>query len=255
MVESTTIGPMVLAGSGEYTPTMDIVDKMLLTRTKGPVLLIATACAEEGEDRMSWWEQMGVGHFCRLGAEAQPLHIVNQADADATEAAERIAAASLIWFCGGNAAYLAQVFKGTASFRALEEANRKGAIVAGGGGGMAVLSADAGIAFGAAPGSPARGLVESTGPTGLGLATPIVALAQLARTESRQPGLLESAASHLQPGQMIVGIDEETAVVWLDGAWQVFGRKRAVVLAQDGQRVIFQHGDRIDTLQPPERAS
>jgi len=72
----TPLGPLVLAGSGEYTPAMDVVDRYLLEIAAGrPVLLIATSCAMEGEDVMTKWEQMGVEHFRRLGVEATPVRI------------------------------------------------------------------------------------------------------------------------------------------------------------------------------------
>src|SRR5690606_22667262 len=103
-----TLGPLVLAGSGEYTPAMDIVDRYLLeVAGDKPVLLIATSCAMEGEDMMTKWEQMGVEHFRRLGAEATPLRIKDQDDANIQANADMIAEAGLIWFSGGSPTYLA----------------------------------------------------------------------------------------------------------------------------------------------------
>src|SRR5688572_32491287 len=103
------LGPLILAGSGEYTPTMDIVDRYLTDRVKGlPVLRIATSCAQEGLDVMEKWEQMGIKHFRRLGVEATPLRICDHDDADKVEYADRIAEAGIIWFSGGSPPYLAQ---------------------------------------------------------------------------------------------------------------------------------------------------
>src|SRR3972149_1663917 len=49
MTNSSDLGPLILAGSGEYTPTMEVVDRYLLAACDGrPVLLIATPCAQEG---------------------------------------------------------------------------------------------------------------------------------------------------------------------------------------------------------------
>src|SRR5690606_24399112 len=98
----TPLGPLVLAGSGEYTPAMDIVDQYLLKVAAGkPVLLIATSCAMEGEDVMTKWEQMGVEHFRRLGVEATPVRIKDQADANIPAHADLIAEAGFVWFSGG----------------------------------------------------------------------------------------------------------------------------------------------------------
>jgi hypothetical protein len=59
----------------------------------------------------------------------------------------------------------------------------------------------------------------------------------------------------MQPGQKLVGVDEDTAIVWHDGEWRVIGHKRAVVYENDGSRSIFHNGDRIDGLPIPERLS
>ena len=107
------LGPLVLAGSGEYTPAMDIVDKYLLDRIDGkPVVLIATSCAMEGEDVMTKWEQMGVAHFKRLGIDARPVRIKDRDDANVPEHYEAIANAGFVWFSGGSPVYLAQAFHG-----------------------------------------------------------------------------------------------------------------------------------------------
>jgi cyanophycinase len=235
------LGPLVLAGSGEYTPAMDIVDTFLLKIAAGrDVVLIATSCAMEGEDVMTKWEQMGVAHFRRLGVEAVPLRIKDRDDAGVAEHAERIAEAGLIWFSGGSPVYLAQAFHETLSFRALEAANRRGAAVAGASGGLGVLNAHI-------PGG------DNEGPTALGLAAPVRALAHFDRAEQRRPEFIERVVGSLQPGQMAIGVDEDTTVVWTDGAWRVMGHKRAV-LFKDGRRIPHHHGDIVPDLPPPERA-
>jgi len=239
------LGPLVLAGSGEYTPAMDIVDRYLLERAAGrPVLLIATSCAQEGEERMRWWEQLGVDHFKRLGVAAVPLHIRDRADADRAEFADQIREAGLIWFSGGSPVYLAQAFHETLSWEALEAANRAGAAVAGASGGLGVLNAHVQSPDPSAP----------PGPTALGLASPIRAIAHFDRAEARRPEFIERIVSSLQPGQVAVGVDEDTAVVWSDGGWRVMGHKRAVVFKGE-ERIVFRHDDVLDLLPPPSRIS
>lgn len=237
-----TLGPLVLAGSGEYTPAMDIVDTFLLERVSGRnVVLIATSCAQEGEDVMTKWEQMGVEHFRRLGVEALPVRIKDREDADVAGHAERIAEAGLVWFSGGSPVYLAQTFHETAAWRALEAANRRGAAVAGASGGLGVLNAHI----------PST---DTDGPTALGLAAPVRAMAHFDRAEQRRPEFIERVVGSLHPGQMAIGVDEDTTVVWTDGAWRVMGHKRAV-LFKDGQRVVYRHDDVVTDLPPPHRAS
>ncbi len=237
-----SLGPLVLAGSGEYTTAMDVVDTFLIEHAAGrEVVLIATSCAQEGADVMTKWEQMGVAHFRRLGIDSVPVRIKDRDDADVAEHAERIAEAGLIWFSGGSPVYLAQAFHETASWLALEAANRRGAAVAGSSGGLGVLNAHLLNA-------------DTQGPTALGLAAPVRALAHFDRAEQRRPEFVERVVGSLQPGQMAIGVDEDTAVVWAEGAWRVMGRQRAV-LFKDGERIAYRHDEVIADLPPPERAS
>jgi cyanophycinase len=246
MTLSYSLGPLVLAGSGEYTPAMDLVDRYLLEAMPidKSILLIATSCAQEGLDVMERWEQMGVMHFRRLGVEARPLRIVDHDDADRSEVAEQIAEAGFVWFSGGSPAYLAQSFHQTSGFHALERANREGAVVAGASGGLGVLNVHMdSLQPGAAPGV-----------TGLGLSAPLRAMAHFDRMEVRRPEFVERTVGALQPGQHAIGVDEDTALVWTGQRWQAMGNKRVVVFESDLSRHIFRHGDVVEVLPPPLRA-
>jgi cyanophycinase len=236
---------------------MEIVDRWLLELIGDrPILLIATSCAQEGLERMGWWEDLGVQHFRRLGAEATPLRICDRDDADRPEYAEPIAEAGLIWFSGGSPPYLAQSFHDTAAFRALEAANRRGAAVAGSSGGLGVLNAHIPATPGPVAGLPSTSTwtLDPHRPTGLGLAASIRAMAHFDRMEIRRPEGAERTVSALAPGQRAVGVDEDTALVWTGAEWRAMGHKRVVVYESDMTRTIFHNGDRIDILPPPDRS-
>jgi cyanophycinase len=238
-----TLGPLVLAGSGEYTPAMDIVDQYLLKVADGrPVILIATSCAMEGDDVMTKWEQMGVAHFKRHGIDARPVRIKVRDDANMPANYQAIAEAGFVWFSGGSPVYLAQTFHETKAWEALESANRNGAIVAGASGGLGVLNADV----------PALANETMPGVTALGLAAPVRALAHFDRAEQRRPEFVQRVVESLLPGQMAIGVDEDTTVVWTEGAWRVMGHQRAV-LFRGGEREIYHHNDTIPSLPPPHR--
>jgi cyanophycinase-like exopeptidase len=242
-----SIGPLVLAGSGEYTDTMDLIDRYLLELIGArPVLLIATACAMEGDERMAWWEQMGVRHFARFEIEATPVRIRNQEEADLEEHAERIAGAGFVWFSGGSATYLARAFEGTKAWSALQAANANGAAVAGASGGLGVLN----------PNVTQIGLdlQPVPGPTGLGLAAPVRAMSHFDRFAERRPEMVLRAVENLAPGQKLTGVDEDTAIVWSEGAWRAMGHKRVQVFDKGSEPILYRHGQVIDTLPPPERA-
>ncbi len=237
------LGPLVLAGSGEYTSAMDLVDQYLLKQADGrPVILIATSCAMEGEDVMTKWEQMGVEHFKRLGVEATPVRIKDRDDAGVQENYEAIANAGFVWFSGGSPVYLAQAFHETKAWEALEAANRRGAVVAGASGGLGVLNADV----------PSLANDQMPGVTALGLAAPVRALAHFDRAEQRRPEFVQRVIDNLLPGQVAVGVDEDTTVVWTEGTWRVIGHKRAV-LFKGNEREIYRHGDVIPDLPRPLR--
>jgi cyanophycinase len=246
MTQRNELGPLVLAGSGEYTPTMDLTDQYLLgLNGRRPVLVIATACAPEGDDVMTKWGTMGQAHFRKFGVEAVPVRIRDQDEANNGSFADQIAEAGFVWFSGGRATYLAEAFHETACWRALEEANRNGTIVAGSSGGLGVLNVN----------TVDPAIEGPQAPTGLGLAAPVRALPHFDRMEVRRPEFVERALGLMQPGQKLVGVDEDTAIVWHDGEWRVIGHKRAVVYENDGSRSIFHNGDRIDGLPIPERLS
>ncbi len=253
MTSLSNLGPLVLAGSGEYTPLMDIVDAYLLEVANGkPVVLIATSCAQEGADMMTKWEQMGVEHFKRLGIDAQPLRIVDSADADKSENAERIAEAGIVWFSGGSPPYLAQSFYNTRSFSALEAANRGGTAVAGASGGLGVLNDH--LEFVTPVGTQAAAS-SYAGPNALGLGAAVRAMAHFDRAEQRRPEMVTRTLEGLKPGQTAVGVDEDTALVWTGSEWRAMGHKRVVVFDEKGERTIFLNGDRVENVPPPVRAT
>ena len=214
MTTSSPLGPLVLAGSGEYTPTMNIVDSWVLEhKADGPVVLVATSCAQEGQDMMTKWEQMGVAHFKKLGVDAVPLRICDTEDANLQENADVLASAGFVWFSGGSPVYLSQSFEDTLAFWVLEAANRRGVAVAGSSGGLGVMNVHMPLQQGPVPGLPSAStwVPRPAGSTGLGLASPIRAMAHFDRAEVRRPEMIERTVAGLQPGQHAVSSSTPTA--------------------------------------------
>jgi cyanophycinase-like exopeptidase len=220
---------------------MDVVDQYLIDLGhRANVLLIATACAPEGLDVMERWEQMGRAHFSRLGVDARPVRIRDSGDADLPGLAEQILEADFVWFSGGRAAYLAEAFHNTASWRALAHANANGAAIAGASGGLGVLNIHV---LGAAN-------ADGNKPNGLGLAAPIRAMAHFDRMEARRPDAVTEMLRRLSPDQVLIGVDEDTACVWSGGAWTAMGRGRVNVFDSSGERRIYRNGERVDVPAP-----
>ena len=165
---------------------------------------------------------MGVAHFGELGAEVEPVLVRDRAGADDPAAAQAVGEADLIYLSGGKPALPDRTCStGSAVGRALAAAHERGAVLAGCSAGAMVL---AGHAFDFRLGSlpwPLRWRA------GLGFVR-----RRLGRARTTTPGRNRCRALialQAPRGSVVLGIDEETAVVGRDGAWQVHGRSRVTV--------------------------
>ena len=216
-------GPVALVGAGEFLPTMLEFDAGLLAstgRARPRVAILPTASFPDGEAVFTRWAAMGVSHFGELGAEVEPVLVRDRAGADDPAAAQAIGEADLVYLSGGKPSYLMGVLEDSAVGRALAEAHERGAVLAGCSAGAMVL---AGYAFDfrlrVAP-WPLRWR------DGLGF----VPGASVVPHYDAWPEPLSALIALQAPrGSAVLGIDEETALVGRDGAWQVHGRSRVTV--------------------------
>ena len=129
-------GLFALLGSGEYLPVMNEIDRFLLEQTvpdgRTPrVVCIPAAAGMEGEESVNRWLHLGKDHFEALGAEVQPLHLINRLEADNPSHVELINQADLVYFSGGNPAYLFDSLVGSKAWNAVLSASERGAAIAG----------------------------------------------------------------------------------------------------------------------------
>ena len=214
---------MALVGAGEFLPSMAEFDSGLLLstgRSRPRVAILPTASYPDGDEVFRRWAAMGVAHFGGLGAEVEPVLVRDRAEAEDAAAAQAVGEADLIYLSGGQPGYLMGVLAASAVGRALVAAHERGAVVAGSSAGAAVLaghSFDFRVRLVPWPlrWRPGLGLVPgvSVVPHYDAWPEPICALVAL-------------QAPH---GSVVLGIDEETALVGRDGAWQVHGRSRVTV--------------------------
>jgi cyanophycinase len=216
-------GPVALVGAGEFLPDMAEFDAGLLAstgRTRPRVAILPTASFPDGEETFTRWATMGVAHFGELGAEVEPVMVRDRTAADDPGAAQAIGEADLIYLSGGKPSYLLAVLSGTAVGQALTEAHGRGAMLAGCSAGAMVL---AGHAFDFrvryAP-WPLRWRA------GLGM---VVGASIIPHYDAWPEPMCALIALQAPRGSLVLGIDEETAVVGRDGAWQVHGRSRVTV--------------------------
>jgi cyanophycinase-like exopeptidase len=230
---------VALVGSGEYLPVMAGVEGLLLDGRPPRYVQLPTAAAPEGEQSLKHWLDLGAAQAERLGVEQVPVIVRDRAEADSPELAAQVKGAGLIYLSGGSPTYLAQTLRGTRVWAAIEAEWRSGAALAGCSAGAIALTSWV----------PAmRGPDQEPDP-GLGVLPNLRVLPHFDKMLTWVPDLLTRATSGTPNGTMVIGIDEDTAIVDLTGAgrtWQVHGRQQAWVLT-DGQRRSHPEGATLTT--------
>ncbi|MGH8993659.1 MAG: Type 1 glutamine amidotransferase-like domain-containing protein [Acidimicrobiia bacterium] len=220
----TTFGPVALVGSGEFTPAMSAVDRLLLEGRSPRVVFLPTAAGPEGPERVSYWVDLGRDHYHGLGAEPVPLLVLDRPAADDPDLAARVEGAGLVYLSGGNPEYLAATLAGTRVLDAILAAWKAGAALAGCSAGACALTA---AVFGA-------GLSWVRSP-GLAVIPGVVVLPHFDAIERWWPDIVGRNLSALEPGEILVGIDESTALVGGPDRFEVHGAGAAWVVDEAGR--------------------
>jgi cyanophycinase len=216
-------GPVALGGAGEFLPAMAAFDEGLLVstgRARPRVAVLPTASFPDGEDVFERWAAMGVAHFAALGAEVEPVLVRDRPGADDPAAAQAIGEADLIYLSGGKPAYLLDALGGSAVGHALTAAHERGAVLAGCSAGAMALAGHAFDFRARLVPWPLRW------GSGLGFARGVSVVPHYDAWPEPLSALIALQAPR---GSVVLGIDEETAVVGRDDAWQVHGRSRVTV--------------------------
>jgi cyanophycinase-like exopeptidase len=202
---------------------MTEIDAGLLAATgrrRPRVAILPTASVPDGGDVFERWAAMGVDHFTRLGAEVEPVLVRDRTEADDAAHAQAVGEADLIYLSGGKPGYLSSTLLGSAVGRALVDAHERGTIVAGCSAGAMVLT-DFHFDL-----RRKRLVWPLRWRIGFGL----LAGAAVVPHYDAWPEAISALLVFQAPrGGAVLGIDEETALVGRDGAWQVQGRGRATV--------------------------
>lgn len=217
-------GVIALVGSGEFTRAMVEVDRGLLAATgreRPRVAIVPTASWPDGAVVFMRWAAQGEAHFAALGAAPVAVLIGDRASADDPLAVAGIANANLVYLSGGKPGHLLGMLRDSAAGAALREAHARGAVIAGCSAGAMVLGGHqlqvGGRRFPQLPVAWEKGL---------GLVPGIVVMPHYDAIPETLVAPLVFAAPD---GALVVGIDEDTAVVGGNGAWQVHGRGRVTV--------------------------
>jgi cyanophycinase len=216
-------GTVALVGAGEYLPEILPVDKKLLERVNGAprVVVVPTASAPDGDGVPERWARMGVEHFAQLGVTAEPILLLNRADAENAEIAAQLANANFIYFSGGKPRYLLETLQGTASWQAILNVFAAGGIVAGCSAGAMVLGSEV-FDF---------PQVWRTIPA-LGLVPGIAVIPHF----DELPSWLAGTIARSKHKATVIGIDGGTALVGSNKQWQVYGRSSVTIFTKNGKQ-------------------
>ncbi len=225
-------GLIALLGSGEYLPVMDDVDRYLLANCgadgrKPRVVCLPTAAGEEGEKSISRWSRMGVEHFTLLGADVQAVPVIDAESANDLNHATAVGDADLIYFSGGHPGYLYRTLKDSLVWQAAQKAWARGAVYAGCSAGAMILGREM-------PDFRAAG-IRSTA------AFAILPVASIMPHFNAIPlfgkPLVATLRRRLLEGEIMIGIDEDTAIVGkLNEDWTVLGKSKAHVFTKDNSQ-------------------
>lgn len=248
---TTAAGPIALLGSGEFEPWTAELDRELLrqaTSGDGSVAIVPTASAPEGRT-FDEWARRGLEHYARLGVPARIVDLRSRGDADREDVVRSLDRSSLIFFSGGNPAFLSLTLAGSRFWETVVERLHEGAAFAGCSGGAC-------IAGSFAPESMTESVWEEHWQPGLELVPDVWVLPHFDRLDGHRPGLREYFLSRVPETGWALGIDERTAALRLGEAWTVvgeggvlLGRGRLARRFASGESFTFadlEHGEGVD---------
>lgn len=222
-------GWFALLGSGEFQPWSSEVDRWMLDRVTGDgrVLIVPTASAPEGDEIFGGWAETGTEHFASHDVTSEVLDVRDRTDADDVTVTERLRGGSIVYFSGGNPAYLAATLNGTALWKAVLDGLDRGMGYIGCSAGMASLGRKA-------PDSTVSEFSPSLWADGLKLFPRTWFGPHWNMLDHYVPGLVAHIDATVPTDDLLIGVDEQTALVGDGERWQVVGVS-AVHVRRDGQ--------------------
>jgi cyanophycinase len=236
-----------LLGSGEFQPWSEGADRWLLERADGDgrVLILPTASAPEGDEVFDRWATMGLEHFATLGAEADVVPLKVRRDAEDRGLVRLLDRASVVYFSGGNPAYLARTLEDTPFWNRILERLVEGMGYAGCSAGVATLTEST---FD----SDTRSFADVY-KAGLGLIPRTVLAPHWDIVDGWIPGARDFILGSVPEGYTFVGLDEDTAMLGDGSSWQVIGKNGIHVRLDDGWQT-YREGDRFELPLLDERS-
>lgn len=216
-------------GAGEFEDWHADVDRALLDGRAGRALVLATASAPDGDDVYEGWVTKGVRHYAGLGAEVGAPPLRTAADAHDPAVVAELDDAALVFFSGGNPAYLASVLSGSPFWQVLQERV--------GDGRTAYAGCSAGVACLCDPTfDSAKEDFEQVWAPGLGYFPQVLFAPHWDMIDTWIPGARAFIQASAPAGGSLIALDERTAMVGDGQTWNVTGAG-AVGVYRDGSWV------------------
>lgn len=224
-------------GAGEFEDWHTDIDRSLLEGRSGPVLVFATASAPEGDEVYQGWVDKGLTHYAEAGIEVLAPSLRTRDDANDPAIVADVDRAAMVFFSGGNPAYLAKVLAGSPVWRRIADRIADGSLAYGG--------CSAGVACLSDPTfDSATDDVERVWAPGLGYFPSILFAPHWDIVETWIPGAQAFITAATPAGGTLVAIDEQTAIVGDGARWSTHGAG-GVYVHHEGRWVgEYRAGDR-----------
>jgi cyanophycinase len=239
-------GRLILAGSGEFTPAMDDLDREILASIGKPRPRVAIVPTASGlEDTPPSWIALGQTHFAALGADVVPVMVLRRDDARDSTWIDALRDVDWVYFSGGLPQHAINVLAGTPFWDEVLRLHRSGAVLAGSSAGAMMLGEKtyAPDDFDAA-GLPQRVSMRD----GLGVLGGHFVVPHFDLLSQLPPDRVQAWIEVWPEGLRGLGIDEDTAVVERTDGWTVHGRGRAVTMTSFERQQIHRNGARFDSI-------
>jgi cyanophycinase len=230
---------LALIGGEEFAPGFEEVHQRLLSligggRSRG--VFLPTCAAHDGAETVDYWCGLAQQQLGPYAAEVQTPRVIDRASANHESFAGQLAAADWIYLGGGWPHIGMEILAGS---RVLEELNRaaeRGALILGASAGAMMMCARSIVI------SPA--LFSGSEPQPLeclGYVPHSICFPHFNKSYAQR---WRNDVSWTQ-GYTRIGIDEQTALVHLDGSWQVIGRGAVEVAVGTLEFKRFPHGQSV----------
>ncbi len=233
-------GLLALVGGDEFKPGNEEQDRLMVAAAgAGPAYVLPTAAARQGPDR-------AVAHatewFASLGLPLRELPVLRRSDAMKASLADEAARGGLFYLVGGDPGLVAQVLRGSLEWRAMFDAWRAGAVLAGSSAGSMALCSHT-LVRATWPNRFHRRPMEALG------AVPHTAV--LPHYDTFGHKWIDSA-HEAAPDLTLLGVDERSAALWHEGRWRAAG-PGAVTVVKGTKMARFDSGAEVKGLRQPAR--